>query len=121
MPNKKSESKGKKSAKQAKAVQPVQVAEETFVFDPTSSTPFDDVFKTTLHDHTHLVIPLINKAFHENYTGDERVEFRPQEHLINKPGGEQEKRIMDCYLLIWRDGKCRPTSSSVKPTRMEPS
>ena len=107
MPNKKSESKSKKSAKQAEAVQPVQLSTGTFIFKPTSSTPFDDVFKTTLHDHTHLVIPLINKAFNENYTGDEHIEFRPRERLINKPGGEQEKRIMDCYFLIWRGGKCR--------------
>ena len=102
MPHRKS--KGKKAAKQAEAV---QVAEATFVFDPTSNTPFDDVFKTLLYDHTRLVIPLINRAFHENYTGDERIEFRPHEHFINKPGGKQEKRVMDCFLLIWRDGKWR--------------
>ena len=89
-------SKGEKAAKLAEAVLPIQVAEETLVFDPTSNTPFDDVFKTLLYDHTRLVIPLINKAFHENYAGDERIEFRPHEHLINKPGGKQEKRILDC-------------------------
>ena len=71
MPNK--QSKGKKQgqekgAKQTQAVQPILVSEETLIFDPTSSTPFDDVFKTLLYDHTRLVIPLINKAFHENYT-----------------------------------------------------
>ena len=73
MPDKKDRSKGKKAANQAEAVQPIQLATGTFIFKPTSSTPFDDVFKTTLHDHTRLVIPLINKAFNENYTGDEHI------------------------------------------------
>ena len=110
MPNKKSKGKKQgqeKNAKQTQAVQPILVSEETLIFDPTSSTPFDDVFKTLLYDHTRLVIPLVNKAFHENYTGDERIEFRPHEHLINKPGGEQEKRILDCYFLIWRGDEHR--------------
>ena len=96
--------KGKGNAKRTEAV---QVSEETLIFDPASSTPYDDVFKTMVFDHTRLVIPLINEAFHEDYTGDERIEFRPHEHFINKPGGVQEKRIMDCCILIWRRGRRR--------------
>ena len=46
-------------------------------------TPYDDVFKTMLVDHTPLIIPLINEAFGEDYTGEERIELLPVERFID--------------------------------------
>ena len=40
-----------------------------------SSTAYDDVFRTLLNDCSKLVIPLINEAFGETYTGNEEIRF----------------------------------------------
>ena len=72
-----------------------------------ASTPFDDVFKTTLTDHKSLAIPMINFVFKENYTGDERIELLQTERFIKQAGSKQQKRIMDSYILIWRGNECR--------------
>ena len=42
-----------------------------------------------------LIIPVINEVFGEEYTGDEIIDFSPNEHYINKQGGIEEKRITD--------------------------
>lgn len=38
-----------------------------------TGTPYDDVFRTLLVDCPELVIPLINEAFREHYSRDEKV------------------------------------------------
>lgn len=35
----------------------------------TSSTPYDDVFRTMINDCTRFVLPLLNEVFGENYDG----------------------------------------------------
>ena len=40
-----------------------------------SSTAYDDVFRTLLNDCSKLIIPVINEAFGENYTGNEGIQF----------------------------------------------
>lgn len=42
---------------------------------------YDSVFRTILNDCSRLIIPIINITFGETYTGDERIEFFPNEHL----------------------------------------
>ncbi len=49
-----------------------------------SSTPYDDVFRTLVNDCSKLVIPLINEAFGEHYSGDEEIRFSPNEHFLNQ-------------------------------------
>ena len=48
------------------------------------NTPYDDVFRTLLNDCSSLIIPLVNEIFHESYSGDEAVEFYPNEHFLSK-------------------------------------
>ena len=43
---------------------------------------YDGVFRTILNDCRQLVIPIINEIFHENYTGNEKIEFSSNEHFL---------------------------------------
>lgn len=65
-----------------------------------SSTVYDDVFRTLLNDFPALIIPVINEMFGENYSGDEVIEFRPNEHFLNHQDGSQDKRITDTFFII---------------------
>ena len=65
-----------------------------------SPTPYDDVFRTLLNDCSKLIIPVINEVFGEAYTGEETIDFSPNEHYINKQGGREEKRITDSSFAV---------------------
>lgn len=61
---------------------------------------YDGVFRTILNDCGHLVIPVINEIFGESYTGDEKVEFHPNEHLIARQDEAGQRRITDSNFRI---------------------
>ena len=62
------------------------------------NTPYDDVFRTLLNDCSSLIIPVVNEIFHESYSGDEAVEFYPNEHFVNGQNGTERERITDsCF------------------------
>ena len=65
-----------------------------------SPTPYDDVFRTLVNDCSKLVIPLINEAFGEHYSGDEEIRFSPNEHFLNQQDGQESKRITDSSFAI---------------------
>ena len=65
-----------------------------------SSTAYDDVFRTLLNDCSKLVIPLINEVFGETYSGDEEIQFSPNEHFLNQQDGGESKRITDTTFAI---------------------
>ena len=70
-----------------------------------SKTAYDDSFRTLLNDCKELVIPVVNEAFGENYTGQEEVIFAPNEHFLNQDGGAEEKRITDSnFIIVGTDG-----------------
>lgn len=64
------------------------------------NTPYDDVFRTLLNDCSSLIIPVINEIFGKHYTGNEKVEFLPNEHFLNQQDGNEEKRISDTNFRI---------------------
>ena len=82
------------------------------------NTPYDDVFRTLLNDCSSLVIPLINEVFGENYTGKEKIIFSPNEHFINRQGGNEEERITDAsFKILGKEEKkyhweCQSTSDN---------
>lgn len=90
----------------------------------TSSTPYDDVFKTLLNDCSSLIIPVINEVFQEHYRGDETITFHSNDHYINGQGGEGQKRITDnCFDIQGETKKtyhveCQSTSDSSMLVRM---
>ena len=68
---------------------------------------YDSVFRTVLNDCSGLIIPLINLSFGEHYTGNERIEFFPNEHFIDQQNAPDEKRITDTNFAVY--GKVRKT------------
>ncbi len=65
-----------------------------------TNTPYDDVFRTLLNDCTPLIIPVINAVFGEHYTGEEEITFSPNEHFLNRQGGNEDERITDSSFTI---------------------
>ena len=61
---------------------------------------YDGVFRTILNDCRKLVIPVINEIFGENYTGDEKIEFFPNEHFLDQQDEADKERITDTNFRI---------------------
>lgn len=59
------------------------------------------MFRTILNDCRQLVIPVINEIFHENYTGNEKIEFSPNEHFLAQQDTVGVKRITDTNFKIF--------------------
>lgn len=82
------------------------------------NTPYDDVFRTLLNDCSRLIIPVINEAFNECFSGDEKVVFSPEIHFLNQQNGEEVKRITDSsFTIVGKDKKkflyeCQSTADS---------
>ena len=68
---------------------------------------YDSVFRTVLNDCSELIIPLINISFGEHYTGEERIDFFPNEHFIDQQNAPDEKRITDTNFAVY--GETRKT------------
>ena len=62
---------------------------------------YDGVFRTILNDCRQLVIPVINEIFHEDYTGNEKVEFSPNEHFLDQQDAADVKRVTDTNFKIF--------------------
>lgn len=62
---------------------------------------YDMVFRTVLNDCRHLIIPIINEAFNEHYTGKEHIQFFPNEHFIAKQNEIGDKRVTDTSFTIY--------------------
>ena len=65
------------------------------------SDVYDGVFRTILNDCKKLVIPVINEIFHESYTGDEKIEFSPNEHFLDQQDEADKRRITDTNFKIF--------------------
>lgn len=61
---------------------------------------YDGAFRTILNDCRKLVIPVINEIFGECYTGDEKIEFFPNEHFIDQQDEADKKRVTDTNFQI---------------------
>ena len=70
----------------------------------SNTTPYDDVHRTLVTDCKHLMIPLVNEVFCENYIGTEEVILLQSEILMNRQG-DTEKRIQDSsFMIVAKDG-----------------
>lgn len=67
-----------------------------------SNTPYDDVCRTLTVECDDLVIPLINEIFGEDYSLQDKVIRRANEHFLEQQGGAEEKRVTDTLLEIVR-------------------
>jgi hypothetical protein len=67
------------------------------------NTEYDDVFRTLLTDCTHLIIPVVNEMFGENYTGSEKItELQNEQFQIETDDYSLKERITDSSFEIER-------------------
>lgn len=62
---------------------------------------YDGAFRTILNDCRKLVIPVINEIFGETYTGEEEIQFFPNEHFIDQQDGADKERITDTNFTVF--------------------
>lgn len=61
---------------------------------------YDGAFRTILNDCRQLIIPVINEIFGEGYTGEEEVQFFPNEHFLDQQDEADRERITDTNFRI---------------------
>ena len=61
---------------------------------------YDGAFRTILNDCRKLIIPVINEIFGETYTGEEEIQFFPNEHFIDQQDEPDKERITDTNFRI---------------------
>lgn len=62
---------------------------------------YDGAFRTILNDCRQMIIPIINEIFKEDYTGNEIIEFHPNEHFIDQQDAADHERITDTNFIIF--------------------
>ena len=62
---------------------------------------YDGAFRTILNDCRQMIIPVINEIFGEDYTGNEKIEFHPNEHFIDQQDAADQERITDTNFIIY--------------------
>ena len=62
---------------------------------------YDGAFRTILNDCRQMIIPVINEIFKEDYTGNEIIEFHPNEHFIDQQNVANQERITDTNFIIY--------------------
>lgn len=66
---------------------------------------YDGAFRTILNDCRQMIIPVINEIFKEDYTGNEKIEFHPNEHFIDQQDAADKERITDTNFIIYGEKK----------------
>ena len=62
---------------------------------------YDGAFRTILNDCRKLIIPVINEIFGESYTGEEEIQFFPNEHFIDQQDEADKERITDTNFTVF--------------------
>ena len=62
---------------------------------------YDGAFRTILNDCRKLILPVINEIFAETYTGEEEIQFFPNEHFIDQQDEADRERITDTNFTVF--------------------
>ena len=62
---------------------------------------YDGAFRTILNDCRQMIIPVINEIFKEDYTGNEIIEFHPNEHFMDQQDAADHERVTDTNFIIY--------------------
>ena len=62
---------------------------------------YDGAFRTILNDCRKLILPVINEIFQEEYTGDEEIQFSPNEHFLDQQDKADKERITDTNFTVF--------------------
>ncbi len=60
---------------------------------------YDGAFRTILNDCRKLIIPVINEIFGETYTGEEEIQFFPNEHFTHT-SHTKNRHIIGSYATL---------------------
>ena len=66
----------------------------------SSTTPYDDAWRTLTTTAPRLLIPVVNEVFHENFSLNAVVSLTQNEHLFYDTGGKVEKRVTDTNFSV---------------------
>ena len=69
----------------------------------SSSTPYDDAWRTLTIRTSRLLIPLVNEIFGENFSDSATVTLLPNEHFLPDGDGKGKKRITDTSFTVLPD------------------
>lgn len=47
-----------------------------------------------------MILPVINEIFNEEYIGDEKIEFFPNEHFLDQQDAADKERITDTNFRV---------------------
>ena len=61
---------------------------------------YDGAFRTIVNDCKQFLLPYINEVFGEHYTGEETIEFHPNEHFIDQQDQPDVKKITDTNFSV---------------------
>ena len=61
---------------------------------------YDGAFRTILNDCRKMILPVINEIFDEEYIGDEKIEFFPNEHFLDQQDAADKERITDTNFRV---------------------
>ena len=64
------------------------------------SNIYDGAFRTILNDCRNMILPVINEIFDEEYIGDEKIEFFPNEHFLDQQDTADKERITDTNFKV---------------------
>ena len=64
------------------------------------SEVYDGAFRSIINDCSNFVLPFINEAFGENYSGNEQIIFFPNEHFIIQNEDADKRRITDTNFTV---------------------
>ena len=65
---------------------------------------YDGAFRTIINDCSRLLIPFVNELFGESYSGNEEIDFYPNEHMLDQQDGPDKKRITDTnFSITWKN------------------
>jgi len=76
------------------------MSNEVYDAQKDTSTPYDDTFRTLLVDCTRLIIPVINEAFGEHYSGKETVITHTDYHFKHSKNAKLTKLESDCNITL---------------------
>jgi hypothetical protein len=64
------------------------------------SDVYDGAFRTMINDCRQFLLPFLNEVFGEHYDGSEQIEFRPNEHFMDRQDEPDQKRVTDTHFLV---------------------
>lgn len=83
----------------------------------TENTPYDDAFKTVIHDCKSLLIPFVNEVFQEHFTDNASVSFSSNEHYLSKKMVFRKNALVMLFLQL-RNNHQKNTTVNVNPIRI---